>query len=170
MRRSLSILFGILVLFGFACTRHAAVTTPSTSHNPPPSPGTAVSQKDVKITIQTVGAACVILDPGDVYLDKGKDKIKWCVEYRCAAHGVMVVIDDFRDSKDIQKVIKRNPFEDHSDRFNTFDFGPLDPGGTDCTKVSGLATIKGHYYYRILVLGPDGTVLTWIDPGVIIGD
>ena len=168
MNRTLRVLLGIAVMFGFACTRHAAVTPP-TSHNPPPSPGTAASQKDVKITLQTVGGTCIILDPGDIYLEKNKDKIKWCVEYKCAAAGVTVIIDDFKDSKS-GPVTKRNPFESHSDRDNTFDFGPLSSGGTDCTKVTGLASIKGHFYYRIVVLSPDGTVLASADPGVIIGD
>jgi len=169
MRRTLPVLFGMLVLFGFGCTRHAAVT-PSSNPGDPSSQGTAVTPKEVRITIDTINGVCVIIDPGDVILSRrNQDRIKWCVEYRCAARGVMVIVDDFKDSKN-GPATKRNPFGNHSDRDNAFDFGPLDPGGRDCNKVTGLATINGRYSYRILVLGADGSVLAFLDPGVIIGD
>jgi len=170
MRRTLSVLFGILVLFGFGCARHAAVTPSSNSSNPSQSQGTVPTPKEVKITIDIVTGVCVIIDPGDVVLSrKNQDRIKWCVEYKCAASGVMVIVDDFKDSKNTP-VTKRNPFGNHSDRDNAFDFGPLDTNGRDCNKVTGLATVNGRYSYRILVLGADGSVLASLDPGVIIGD
>ena len=169
MKRTLPVLLGITLLFVFACTRRPKVTPPTTSHNPPSSQGVVPNQKEVRITIDTVNGGCMIFDPGDVYLKKNQDKIKWCVEYQCSARGVTVIIDDFKDQKS-GPVKMRNPFGNHSDRDNTFDFGPLDPGGSDCNKVSGLPTINGRYFYRILVLGADGRVLASQDPGVIIGD
>jgi hypothetical protein len=165
MKRTLPVLLAITFLFVLACTRHAAVSTPGTNHNPPSSQSSVVNQKNVNIIISTVNGTCVILDPGDILLTKNQDKIKWCVDYRCSDTGVRVMVDDFRDSKDVQKVMKRNPFGNHSDGDNTFDFA-----GSDCNKVTGLATISGHYYYRILVLRTDGSVLASLDPGVIIGD
>lgn len=161
MKRTLPVLFAIAILFGFACTRHAAVTP----HNPPPSQGAGLTPKAVNISIKTVNGACVILDPGDIFLSVGKDKIKWCVDYGCSETGVRIIVDDFKDSKDVQKVKNRNPFGNHSDADNVFDFT-----GSDCNKVTGLATVKGNYFYRILVLRSDGSVLASLDPGVIIGD
>ena len=67
----------------------------------------------------------------------------------------------------------RNPFGDHSGADNVFDFGPFNPGGEDCTKLSKvrlLRTTSGYYYYRIIVLAADGKVLAERDPGVIIAD
>jgi len=166
MKRTLPVLFATILLVGFACTKKPAVIPPG----PPPTQGggTVAGQKQVNIIIDTVGGNCVIFDPGDVYLKRNVDKIKWCIEYRCSDR-VIVIVDDFKDSK-TGPVTKRNPFGDHSDRDNTFDFGPLNPGGSDCTKLSGLSTITGRYYYRIIVLSADGRVIASQDPGVIIGD
>jgi len=116
-----------------------------------------------------VNGICVIFDPGDVYLKKNQDKVKWCIDYKCSEHRVTVIIDDFKNQKN-GPVTMRNPFGNHSDRDNTFDFGPLNPGGSDCNKVSGLSTISGRYFYRVLVLSDDGRVIASLDPGVIIGD
>lgn len=167
MKRTLPVLFGTILLVGFACTKKPAVMPPS--QPPTQDVGTVAGQKQVNITIATVGGNCVIFDPGDVYLKKNVDKIKWCIEYRCSNNGIRVIIDDFKDAK-TGPVTKRNPFGDHSDRDNTFDFGPLNSGGSDCTKLSGLSTITGRYYYRIFVLSDDGRVIASQDPGVIIGD
>jgi hypothetical protein len=173
MKRSLSIMFTVAVLLVFAC-KQKPVVTPGTSPTISPAEqiAAAPNQKNVTITIEKVNGVCTIFDPGDIYLSVNKHKIKWCVDYKCPdVEGVIVVIDDFKDQnqKDLQPT-RRNPFGDHSDRDNTFDFGPLGPNGSDCTKVSGLATIKGHYFYRIMVIGPGGALVASKDPGVIIGD
>src|SRR5689334_7204442 len=96
MKRTLPVLFGTILLVGFACTKKPAVIPPS----PPTQGGGSVAgQRQVNITIDMVGGKCVIFDPGDVYLKKNVDKIKWCIEYKCSEHGVTVIIDDFKDSK-----------------------------------------------------------------------
>ena len=156
------------LLFVFGCTRRPAVAPPA-SHDQPPPQATVANEKEVRLTIETVNGSCVIFDPGDVYLKRNQEKIKWCVVYKCATGRVTVIIDDFKDQKS-GPVTMRNPFGNHSDRDNAFDFGPLDPGGSDCNKVTGLSDVAGRYYYRILVLATDGRVLASLDPGVIIGD
>ncbi|HSB08334.1 MAG TPA: hypothetical protein VLM38_02400 [Blastocatellia bacterium] len=170
MKRTLTFLFGITLLLVFACARRANVN-PTPSQPPDASQGAAANEKEVKLTIATVNGKCVIVDPGDVLLSVNKDKIKWCIEYSCSlGTTVIVIVDDFKNEKSGPATF-RNPFGNHSDRDNTFDFGPFSTAGSDCTKVSGLATVKGHYFYRILVLkAADGQVLASLDPGVIIGN
>lgn len=167
MKRTLTILVGTILLFVFACTKKPAVSPPPPQ--PPPHGGPGPNEKEVKVTVDTVNGICVIFDPGDVYLKRNQDKIKWCIEYKCSVRGVTIIIDDFKDQKS-GPATSRNPFGDHSDKNNSFDFGPLDPLGSDCNKVGGTSSVSGRYYYRILVIGSDGKVLASQDPGVIIGD
>jgi hypothetical protein len=158
MKRTLWIWFALTVLFAFACKEPRAVQ-----------PGGNLSNKSVTITISSAYVGCGIGKPSQdpIQLKKNQQKIKWCVTYNCQANQATVVFDDFHtlDSPSV-----RNPFGDHSDAQNTFTFGPFNSGGRDCDKLSGFATITGAFKYRIRVIGPTGTVLAEMDPGVIITD
>jgi hypothetical protein len=75
-------------------------------------------------------------------------------------------MDDFLD----KAINRRNPFGAHSASDNTFEYGPLNAGPSNCNKISKVPTITGTYKYRITVVARDGTTIAQLDPGVIIGD
>lgn len=127
---------------------------------------TQAVNKTVTITISSDSGVCTITDPGNVTLKRNIDKIKWCVVYKCAPIGVRVVMDDFHDNA----LNRRNPFGSHSASDNTFEYGPLNAGSSNCNKTSKVGTITGTYKYRITVVAGDGSTIAQIDPGVIIGD
>ncbi|MFY9609093.1 MAG: hypothetical protein WAU45_10835 [Blastocatellia bacterium] len=148
---SVTLLFALLGLHGGAPEADSA---------------TAVVDKTVTITISSESGVCTIADPGNVTLKKNTDKIRWCVVYKCGTNGVRVVMDDFQD----KALNRRNPFATHSASDNTFEYGPLNAGPSNCNKTSKISTVTGTYKYRITVVAPDGTAIAQIDPGVIITD
>ena len=156
MKRFLPVLFAAL-LFAFFGLGGLAPQADS---------ATQAVNKTVTITISSASGVCTITDPGNVTLKKNTDKIRWCVDYKCAPTGVRVVMDDFHD----KAINRRNPFGSHSASDNTFEYGPLNAGPINCDKTSKVGTITGTYKYRITVVAGDGSTIAQIDPGVIIGD
>jgi hypothetical protein len=158
MKRTQWIWFTLTLLFFLACKEH-----------PVAQPAGKLSSKSVTITISSAAVGCAIGKPSQdpIRLKKNQDKIKWCVVYNCQANQATVVFDDFHT---LDTTPVRNPFGNHSDAENTFTFGPLNSGGRDCDKLSGFGSITGAFKYRIRVIGPTGTVLAEMDPGVIITD
>ncbi len=176
MKRALSIALAVGFLFAFACNQPGKVSThPGQSgqgkmySGPDPTQTLGANEKGAAIKVITLSGdgKCRILDPGEIELKKGVEKVSFITVYYGPYSGVTVIIDDFRDLKESPPKF-RNPFGDHSDAQNRFSFGPLDSGKPSTPLKSKEGTTEGYYYYRIIVLGRDGVVLCERDPGVII--
>ena len=107
---------------------------------------------------------CEIPNVGNVTIALNKNKVKWIVENNCpAANTANIVLEGF---KEIGGAGATDPFGNNACD-NKFIFDPI-LSGDEGRLVSHTPKKKGTFKYDIKVVLPDGTVIAYLDPQVVV--